>query len=242
MPRFSKMSRVMSSGRCELGGKSCRKSGMGRQLKSCLAKAAGADGRSGETGRSKSIHLMVEDAYCPEYWLHLAPPDGVTLPELDKHRREIWLECCGHLSLFSIVGTEHCSPAGEVDTLGRDEHNGMPFPMERVAPPDTRFCYEYDFGSTTELALRSVSELNGRTDPIRLLARNDPPVIDCARCGETAAWVCPDDSDWIAMTTGLCDACVSSAAYRLPIVNSPRCGVCCCYDGEPVRIVDNAGG
>lgn len=36
------------------------------------------------------------------YWLYLEMPARATLTDLDGFLRDIWLECCGHLSAFDI--------------------------------------------------------------------------------------------------------------------------------------------
>ena len=248
------MPRIAASGKCELCGKSYRKSGMTRHLQSCLAKT----GPCGEprSRHGNSVHLLVEDTERPEYWMHLMAPERCTLQELDQYLRDIWLECCLHLSSFTIGGTGYFCPdyfaAMEDDgenaflsnlltltSLFEDEDKrAMDSTLAQVVRAGAKFRHEYDFGSTTELTLRCLAELDGGADEIRLLARNDPPVIACLLCGASATWVSPADDDWIAMTAGLCDNCAPAADYRLPVVNSPRCGVCA-YDGIPMRIVDD---
>ena len=230
------MSRVTSNGNCELCGKSYRKSGMSRHLKSCLTKTAGADDKPGQ--QNKSIHLLVEDTDRPEYWLHLAVPEAMELAELDQYLRDIWLECCLHLSTFDIRRTFYDRVLfDDDDFLILDDQQGMDVALGRVAPVGTRFSHRYDFGTTTELAIRSLAEVDGWAEEIRLLARNHAPAIDCSICGAPAMWVGPSEDDWIAITAGLCDACASTSEYRLPIVNSPRSGVCG-YDGTPMQVID----
>ena len=239
------MPRIASSGKCELCGKSYRKSGMTRHLQSCLAK----NGLPGETfSPVPSIHLFVEDDYRPEYWMHLAAPANLNLYLLDRYLRDTWLECCGHLSLFDIDKTFYCGDYVDLDPIGlrgffddRNPDQDMNVPLERVAPPGVRFRYEYDFGTTSELNLRSVAEIAGPAGEISLLARNDAPTFDCSICGALATWVSPSKDDWIAMTAGLCDTCAPTSEYRLPVVNSPRSGVCG-YDGTPVWIVEDDDG
>ncbi len=51
-----------------------------------------------------SYQLLVLGKYEPYYWLHLEIPDNMTLHDLDEFLRHIWLECCGHLSRFTIEG------------------------------------------------------------------------------------------------------------------------------------------
>ncbi len=235
------MPQITFSGKCELCGKTYRKSGMTRHLQSCLAKT-GLPGQPGQD-QANSIHLAVEDTYRLEYWLHLAVPAATELAELDQYLRDIWLECCGHLSSFFIGRAEYKWQIFEMDELFADfqerELNTMKVELGLVAPPRTVFSHWYDYGTTTALQLRSLGAVAGNgSGQITLLAHNDAPTIDCSMCGAPATWVGPSEDDWIAMTAGLCDNCAPATEYRLPIVNSPRCGVCA-YDGIPIQIVDD---
>lgn len=175
--------------------------------------------------------------------MHLVAPAAIELAELDQYLRDVWLECCGHLSSFFVGSAEYKWQIFEMDELfaafGERELKTMDVELGLVAPPRTQFSYWYDYGTTTTLRLRSMGELDGdRGGHITLLARNDAPAIDCSMCGAPATWVSPSDDDWIAMTAGLCDNCAPASDYRLPIVNSPRRGVCA-YDGIPMQIVDD---
>ncbi len=234
------MPQITSSGKCELCGKSYRKSGMTRHLQSCMAKAAPRE----EPGRvDKGIHLFVEDGYRPEYWMHLAVPENAQLLDLDQYLRDIWLECCLHLSSFFVGRAEYKYQIFEMDdflaAFGDRELDSMEVELALVAPPGARFSYWYDYGTTTELRLRSLGKVAAdRSGRISLLARNDAPANDCSMCGAPATWVGPAEDDWIAMTAGLCDNCALASEYRLPVVNSPRCGVCA-YDGIPLHIVED---
>lgn len=242
------MPRNASKGNCELCGKSYRKSGMTRHLQSCLAKAGGGAG-----GAGRSIHLLVEDTFRPEYWLHLAVPAAASLLELDACLRHIWLECCFHLSAFTIDRAYYAyTPFREDENDSTDifgilsdiERNNMNVALGDVAPPGKLFHHEYDFGSTTDLALRSLGEIDGDGGgQIRLLARNDAPAAVCVFCGAPASWAARTGDDWIAMTGGLCERCAPRVDLddRLPILNSPRCGVCG-YDGDTIIIGEPIGG
>jgi len=164
--------------------------------------------------------------------MHLEAPADATLDDLDGFLRDTWLECCGHLSAFEI-GRRQYLPE-EAAEGGGDE--SMDVPLGDVLKPGTKFGYQYDFGSTTALALRVVSEYDGappgpKEEPVRVLARNDPPEIRCGKCGRPAVLVCPecmyDKEGW------LCKACAKKhedecegAEMMLPVVNSPRVGVC----------------
>ncbi len=52
---------------------------------------------------------MAEGLYAPEYWTHFEVPAAASLADVDRFLREIWLECCGHLSAFNIQGKEYLS-------------------------------------------------------------------------------------------------------------------------------------
>ena len=101
----------------------------------------------------------------------------------------------------------------------------MDVPVGEVLRPGMKFTHDYDFGSTTHLALRVVGEREGKASqqPVRLLGRNEPPQILCERCKKKpAAWVdVMEDNGWY------CEECIENAEEGvLPVVNSPRAGVC----------------
>lgn len=224
----SKASRPKWMGACALCGSKFESSEMSKHLKSCRSKAAAPAGAK----RGKLFHIAVEGADIPEYWMHLEAPADATLADLDGFLRDIWLECCGHLSAFEI-GRRQYLPE-EAAEGGGDE--SMDVPLGDILKPGTKFGYRYDFGSTTALALRLVSEYEGappsaKDKPVRILARNDPPEIRCGKCGKPAVLVCPECM--YEKTGWLCKACAKrhadeceGAEMMLPVVNSPRVGVC----------------
>ena len=106
----------------------------------------------------------------------------------------------------------------------------MDVPVGKVLSPGMKFTHEYDFGSTTHLALRVVGEREGKASQqrVRLLSRNEPPQVLCERCKKKpAAWVDVfEDYAWC------CEKCIENTEEGvLPVVNSPRVGVCG-YTGE----------
>jgi hypothetical protein len=103
-----------------------------------------------------------------------------------------------------------------------------------VLRPRLAFEYEYDFGSTTKLALRVVADLPHmpKGKAIQLLALNQAPSYPCEVCGAPAQVVDRDVDEL------LCKACAKEHADEdmvLPLVNSPRTGVCG-YVGPPIQI------
>ncbi len=113
------------------------------------------------------------------------------------------------------------------------EDRSLDVPLEKVLKVGQKFTYEYDFGSTTELTLRVVSERDGvvqegeEDDPVTILARNVPPVILCKVCGKPATKVA--GGYYNVEENAYCNKCArrsEDADMMLPVVNSPRVGVC----------------
>lgn len=102
--------------------------------------------------------------------------------------------------------------------------------LSKVLRVGTIFHHKYDFGTPTELRLRVIGErqakVRGKT--VQVLARNEPPFIACEECDKATAKVCSqciwEGEGW------LCDACAAShecgEEMLLPVVNSPRVGMC----------------
>ena len=106
----------------------------------------------------------------------------------------------------------------------------MQVKLVEVLSPGQTCSYEYDFGSTTELQVKVIAEheVEMKGKPIQVLARNALPIIPCDLCGEPATSFCINAS---MMTKDVCVMCVRGATnvvkrWRLPLVNSPRAGVC----------------
>jgi hypothetical protein len=113
--------------------------------------------------------------------------------------------------------------------IGREEIKSSQ-KLEYVLRPGLQLNYEYDFGSTTELVLKVVSDFksNIKTGEVEILARNDPPQIKCSHCDRLATHIC---TECMYEDEGLlCDDCVEDhpcdEEMMLPVVNSPRTGVC----------------
>jgi len=216
--------RVISRGTCVFCKNSYAKSGMSRHLKACKARQEAIDAqKSGKARQTKLFHLQIQGTYNPWYWLHLEIPTSATLRDLDQFLRDIWLECCGHLSMFRIGEQNYIVEM--FDDWWNDEDKDMNVELARVLTPGLEFAHEYDFGSTTYLTLKVVAEREGVADkrkPIQVLARNDPPDYRCEICDEPATWINVFEDYAL-----LCDAHAEEYDEGLlPVVNSPRTGVC----------------
>jgi hypothetical protein len=206
------------------------------------------------TDDSSLVHVRIAAARRPDYWLHLAINRMITLDTMDAYLRDLWLECCGHMSGFTVDGVQYTKPYSEDESRSMFgvEQRSMDVPLATVLDADAadqnqEFTYEYDFGTTTELTIRIVdtgswdvaaADLVVRSDDVpdidgvHLLARNEPPRIECGECGASATKVCQSCLFEIGPDAWLCEDCAESHTAVcehpafLPRVNSPRTGVC----------------
>ena len=220
------MARQMSKGQCSLCGSTFAKSAMTKHLRSCRQKEGNSETSSGGSPRkARTFHLVVEGRHLPDYWMHLDVRADARLKMLDSVLREIWLECCGHMSAFTIGGQTY-----SVAPMADFGDKSMTARLCDVLSPGMKFFHDYDFGTTTHLALKVVSqeERQVKGGPVRLLARNEPPSIPCMSCGKTATQVCTDclwsGGGWLCYECAAEHEC--GEEMLLPVVNSPRVGMC----------------
>lgn len=215
--------RKQSRGECAFCGREMTKAGMTRHLPACPEYKKAIEQASGKT--LPIFHLRVQDAWLPDYWLHLEMKGTETLAALDRYLRAIWLECCGHLSQFSIDGW-------------RGEEIPMRTPIARVFEPDVELTHIYDFGTSSETLIKTLRVREGpalTNNPIVLMARNNLPEIPCMECDRPASWLCLECLYELDEPGTLCDEHVKDHPHDtygepMPIYNSPRVGMCG-YDG-----------
>jgi len=220
------MTRTTTNGLCLFCKATFSKQAMTKHLASCEKRKALKGGSP-----QRVFLLLVEGLYAPQYWIHLEAAGNATLKNLDGFLRDLWLECCGHLSMFNINGqTYSVSPMEEYD----DE--GMDVALGKILQPKMKFRHEYDFGTTTELILKVLAEREGimKRSEIKLAARNEAPLFKCSECEEIATQIC---SQCVFDGNGfVCDDCAEDhecgEEMLLPVVNSPRMGMCG-YTGVP---------
>ncbi|MEI6149703.1 MAG: hypothetical protein WCS01_11435 [bacterium] len=219
-----KTTRDPMTGECFLCHASVPKAQASRHVTACLK------ARPYEAGqRVKALHLRVEGKYNPEYWMHIEIASARTLYDLDGFLRKTWLECCHHLSCFTINGHRYAYEPYHDSFSGRREKS-METKLYKTVPPGSKFTHEYDYGSTTDLVLRSLGthETIFVGAVVRLLARNAPPEVQCVACKQPATML---EIGWNGLNRErcFCEACglaKMEEGMRLPIVNSPRVGVC----------------
>jgi hypothetical protein len=205
------------SGTCEICKATVTPKEAKKHLQACL-KGSARDTKT--AGKKKSdaqlFHLLVEGYGVSQdlYWMHLKVLAGASFRDLDLFLRKTWLECCGHMSAFYPDG---------IDVA-------MTKKLGEVLRPGQKLLYEYDFGTTTELLLTVISELEGsiKKGKMEIIVRNDAPQIKCTHCENVATTICTeclgDEAGW------LCEDCASEhdcdPEMFLPLVNSPRTGLC----------------
>lgn len=210
-----------SLGKCCICGGEFTKKDMAKHLQTC-----GKTEQQGKKNGANNLLIMAEGRYLPEYWLFIKVNAKATLKSLDTFLRNIWLECCGHMSEFEIGRIRY-----GVDSYGELGSKSMNTSLSNVLDVGTKFYHNYDFGSTTHLALKVISEQQSpnKGKSIKLLARNNPPEINCIVCGKPATEVCTECL-WSDKGAVFCDKCADShdcdEDMFLPVVNSPRVGVC----------------
>lgn len=196
--------------------------GMARHLKTCLTKNQEKRLRQPGCVAGTVLHIRVRDLYATAYWMHLGVNIWATFGDLDIFLRRIWLECCGHLSAFSFKRKD-------ID---------MDAAVMRSVVAGMELLHEYDFGSTTSLLVKVQDRHQAavlKDEPIELFARNEPPEIWCDECGnQLAVVICPDcqwdECGWLCKSCSKKHQCGDE--LFLPVVNSPRAGVCA-YTGRP---------
>ena len=178
---------------------------------------------SNTTTRPEEIlwHLRVQSAYAKEFWLDLEMKGSATLEQLDKYLRAIWLECCDHLSMFTIGGWGGI----EIDKARK---------ADSIFEAGLVLRHLYDFGTTSETDIQAVEFRKGHPlskHPIYLMVRNNAPEAYCQECGQPAEWLCIECLYEDERTGFLCNEHVEAHPHEqygepMPLVNSPRTGMC----------------
>lgn len=221
---------MKTKGKCGFCSKVFSGSAMARHLQSCKSRASSFQKEIPTKDPNNVFLIKVSGRGWFDYWLFIEVDGSATLENLDSFLRDIWLECCGHLSCFRIDGIRYDIKPFDDDTFLEMKNRDMKIRLNDILEPKLTFEYEYDFGSTTYLTLKVISSRQGKTnkDKIQLISRNDPPKLNCISCGKTATEICPicgwERKAWFCKNCVKRHKCGEDMA--LPIVNSPRTGVC----------------
>jgi hypothetical protein len=171
--------------------------------------------RRNMTDSAQALQLRIQSRYDKRYWLDVAVSPETTLTELDHFLRNIWLECCGHLSEFSTSGrpVRVLRPSLKVsEAFGRSKS----------------IDYVYDFGSSTQLVIKRGKSVPAQGKGVTLLTRNEPLEHRCNECDLPAVAICLECS--LEEDSLFCEEHEQShecgEESLMPVVNSPRMGVC----------------
>ncbi len=224
----------LDRGTCHLCDKTYKATAFTRHLHACIPKTLGFKpvkidpGATAGARKARYMMLNVRAYGSRDYWLHLGVQTDTTLSELDGFLRELWLECCGHMSAFRIREVSYESSSWGFDDWA--DSRSMDVSIGKVLPHKTRGDYTYDFGSSTELCIESknlysVPDNRRDLDRIRVLARNIAPEFVCDTCGKPASFLQWDEEDMWEQRH-YCNSHQPDEDFVYPLVNSPRCGVC----------------
>ena len=218
-----------TKGKCKYCGKEYTFSFMNKHLSVCEERQKKI---AEETGGKKCgyFELAIYSGYSRDYWLFVEVKETALLKDMDCFLRDIWVECCGHLSAFTIEGIIY-DIEPEEDFFRSRPVKSMNYKLNSVLQKGMTFGYKYDFGSTTELMITVVNYRIGvdRKEKLIILSRNNPIEFLCDECGKKpAAYICAECIYW--GNGWLCEDCAKThecgEEMLLPVCNSPRMGVC----------------
>lgn len=250
------MGKTTSEGQCLFCAKTFKKAGINRHLGKYLAEKS----VQGRRGKSYLVKIETDASWGrTPYFLSLWIDGKTEMGEIDDFLRAIWLECCDHMSsfvipkrrgehqMFDFFEAEKLCEKGKIKEYEAFmEQSRGEIPMGRMAEEtfhqDLKLHYTYDYGNTTELDVTVIGEYPiGAEEPIVLLSRNEPLNISCESCGKQPA------SELCSVCYGsgedglFCKKCAKQHAKgcedfadyaAMPMVNSPRMGVCGYMGGE----------
>ncbi|CAG8523387.1 10123_t:CDS:1 [Cetraspora pellucida] len=201
-----------------------RKYSAGRASSHLLQCIAQAFTPSDLMGEGYLVRISSDD-YPSLYWMFVTIPKDFNLRILDEFLRDIWLSCCGHMSMFYIGDDEYSAhPMSDDGTYSMNKKVGQLF------SPGLKFNYTYDMGSSTDLRLEVIATVVAcPCDDITVMMKNDPPAFLCELCDKPAKIICTLCGGKTCKGCKKKHSCVvnENDTYMLsPLINSPRTGVC----------------
>ena len=216
------MQEIISTGKCRICDKEFSQSGIKKHILSC-----------NKDNEKEKVFLVRAEA--GPFWVYFEIETKKTLKHLDQFLRDLWLECCGHLSAFTIKNQRYSVYEQELDY----DEKSMNIKLKEILKPNLKFNYEYDFGTTTDLSLECLKEKKG-SKGINIIARNNPIDFKCEKCKKPAELVCVqciwDGKGFVCSKCLRQHKCIEPDF--LPIVNSPRMGMCG-FTGEDCPLLNS---
>ncbi|WP_298840263.1 SEC-C metal-binding domain-containing protein [Clostridium sp.] len=202
-----------------------------KHVKGCKVRKEKIEESIASSKKTKSQYILsvIPQYGSKEYSLYIAINIDVTLKNLDSFLRDIWLECCGHLSSF-IIGDVNYESCVDEEFEAFSQTETMDLKLSQVISVGDKFKYDYDFGSTTSLKLEVIDEyvVGENYSQIEILTRNDEIQNFCSNCNQKAKYFDYEKEKYF------CEECIDEDANMVgefEYTNSPRDGVCG-YAGE----------
>ena len=235
---------MQTKGCCKYCAKEYTRTGIVKHLVSCKERKTQLDNLKKKVS---CYELVLYGKYNKDYWLVIQVNENATLKDLDQFIRDIWVECCGHLSAFEIYGQRYEAFPYE-DSFWGEPSKSMAYKLKDILEQGMKIEYEYDYGFTTEIMItvQDYYDAPAQKEKITILSRNKKPQFICSKCGNhIAAWI--DSERFYDEDPFLCEECLEkyeegemdeegeecsfNIECLLPICNSPRMGVCG-YEGS----------
>ncbi len=163
-------------GKCYYCNKELTERTIKRHMKNCSGMKQVIEEKMKDTKEVRDQFIIsIKDKYKPNvYCIYVSIDANLQLQHLDKFIRDIWVECCGHLSAFNIDR--------EMYHDNSDGQYEMNFYLKDILNVDKKFEYQYDFGSTTYLILEVVDMIKVPSEfsQIEIIARNNVEGDGCS--------------------------------------------------------------
>jgi len=209
-------------GKCAYCGQEAAKNAAAKHLAACAGRQEVITKINNRNGETETLyHLRVQSIDSDQFWLDLEMRGSATLKDLDSYLRAIWLECCGHLSKFSIGGWRG-------NDIPKSRH------ADEIFESGVKLTHIYDFGTSSETLIKMVGTREGKpttSRPIVLMMRNLMPQCECVECKKPAVWLCMECFIEENVWGVLCDEHAETHPHDnygepVKLVNSPRLGLC----------------
>lgn len=210
------------NGKCYYCNKELTEKTIKRHSKNCphMMKIINDEINNTKETRNQFIISMKNQYNSYEYCIYLSIDENLQLQHLDQFIRDVWVECCGHLSSFFIDKVKY-------DDNGNSLYE-MNITLKDVLSVGTKFRYEYDFTNPTSIILEVVSkiEVSKIHSQIEILSRNNEKQYTCNNCNNKAKF------RYNLLDYFLCKKCANKIDFCMLeellgiYFNSPRDGMC----------------
>lgn len=169
---------------------------------------------------SKNERVYHLNIYSGEMFLQVLVKGSASFKALDTFLRNIWVDCCDHLSDFRHKNFN----------IRKSDK------FEMILTPKLKLEYHYDYGSTTAFYVQVCGSYSiSQKENVLLVSRNEPLKIVCRLCNRKPATSICTVHMYETNECFFCDDCAIKHEEecedfldyaQMPVVNSPRMGVC----------------